>query len=252
MCADTSCLALRLQGPMQSWGSESQYNRRTTHAMPSKSAIAGMLCAAKGAARGSTEESTLLAGIAQVRMLAVAMPQRAHGESHRQRTAARMVDFHTVQNTRISKIGLADCHVTCRHYPTACLKTKCSKLKLCHITRRHYLNDASFYVFLMGKTALLQSLHDALADPVWGLWLGRKCCVPSAPVLGGLFATEAEACAHLLKAPLEDFTHERDVESFDEGSDSLPDHALCFASSTRRFVTRRVLRVRAKAAIRAE
>lgn len=230
MCADTSCLALRLQGPVQSWGSESQYNRRATHTMPSKSAIAGMLCAAQGAERGSAKESALLAGLAHVRMLAVAahpLFAGAHGENRRHRTAVRMVDFHTIQNTRKAT----------------------GKLKNCHITHRHYLNDANFYVFLVGKQDLLQSLHDALVDPIWGVWLGRKCCVPSAPVLAGLFVTEAEACARLLKAPLENFTHEREVESFDTGCDSLPDQTQCFASSVRRFVTRRVLRVQGKAAI---
>lgn len=230
MCADTSCLALRLQGPVQSWGSESQYNRRTTHLMPSKSAIMGMLCAASGAERGSAKEATLLASFARVRMLSVAVPARTGTEGSRERNAVRMVDFHTVQGTRKAAGGLKDCH----------------------ITRRHYLNDANFYVFLTGEAILMHSLHEALANPVWGLWLGRKCCIPSAPVLVGLFTTEAEACADLLKAPLDSFTHEREAESFDAGSDSLSDQALSFASSARRFATRRVLRVRALAKAEAQ
>lgn len=227
MCADISCLALRLQGPLQSWGSESQYNRRTTHLMPSKSAIMGMLCAASGAKRGSTKEATLLASLSQISMLAVVVPVRTGKEARKERSAVRIVDFHTVQNTRKAAGGLKDCH----------------------ITHRHYLNDANFYVFLTGEAVLMHALHEVLLNPVWGLWLGRKCCIPSAPVLGGIFATEAEACASLLKAPLDSFTHEREVESFDAGSDSLSDQALCFASSARRFGTRRVLRVPGKAAI---
>ncbi len=48
MSSDKSFLALRLEGPLQSWGFSSQYNRRGTGLMPTKSAIAGMCCAAKG------------------------------------------------------------------------------------------------------------------------------------------------------------------------------------------------------------
>jgi CRISPR system Cascade subunit CasD len=48
MSYDNRFLALRLEGPLQSWGFDSQYNRRNTGLMPTKSAIAGMCCAALG------------------------------------------------------------------------------------------------------------------------------------------------------------------------------------------------------------
>ena len=219
MSSDTCCLALRLQGPLQSWGSESRYSRRTTSPLPSKSAIAGMLCAAMGFARGSAEERDLLERLASVPMLAVAAPRR-RDRTGRRRLPGRTIDFHTIQGTRKAT----------------------GKIKDCHITHRHYLHDSGFHVFLTGDAALLRRAGDALRDPVWGLWLGRKCCIPSAPVFAGLFADERAALDMLLGASPEEFTHEREVERFDEGSDSLSDQALSFLSSDRRFAPRRVLR----------
>ena len=41
-------LLLRLGAPLQSWGSESMYDRRETDMMPTKSGVIGMLAAALG------------------------------------------------------------------------------------------------------------------------------------------------------------------------------------------------------------
>ena len=75
MSSDKSFLALRLEGPLQSWGFDSQYNRRNTGLMPTKSAIAGMCCAALGFPRGSDEEHTFLASFGKVKMTAIAFPR---------------------------------------------------------------------------------------------------------------------------------------------------------------------------------
>ena len=48
MSSEKACLALRLEGPLQSWGFDSQYSRRSTALMPTRSAIGGMCCAALG------------------------------------------------------------------------------------------------------------------------------------------------------------------------------------------------------------
>jgi hypothetical protein len=50
-------------------------------------------------------------------------------------------------------------------------------------TRRYYLCDASFLVALQGHPDLVQLVADALQDPHWPVYLGRKCCPPSMPVL---------------------------------------------------------------------
>ena len=225
MCADNCCLALRLQAPLLSFGNESQFNRRATASLPSKSVVTGMLCAAKGLYRGSEEEKAFLQQMAGMLMLAVAVPRRlGSGGMTRVLPVGRTMDFHTVQGTRRATGGIKDCH----------------------ITNRHYLHDSEFYVFIPGPRSVLEDAARALQDPVWGLWIGRKCCIPSVPVLGGVFATEAEALEQMLNAPLECFTHEREVDSFEMGNDSLPDQAESFLSASRQFAPRRVMRVPAR------
>ena len=50
-------------------------------------------------------------------------------------------------------------------------------------TYRHYLLDARFGVLLEGPSLLLEKVAAALRNPKWGVWLGRKCCLPASPLL---------------------------------------------------------------------
>ena len=215
MCADTSCVVLRLEGPLQSWGTSSQYNRRMTDILPSRSAVTGMLCAALGLSRGSDEEQAFLMEMVSVRMLTVAVPRMLEG---RRLPVRRMEDYHTVQNTL--KAG--------------------GTFKDCHITRRQFLLDASFRVFLSGERLLMEKIGAALQDPVWGLWLGRKACIPSAPVFAGLFDDERQALAVCVPGDTAGCIFSRDAASFADGTDSVSDMSLSFASSSRAFALRRV------------
>lgn len=215
MCAETACLGMRLEGPLQSWGTSSQYNRRQTDVLPSRSAVTGMLCAALGLYRGSLEESAFLQALTAVRMLTVAVPRRHAGKPLAVR---RLEDYHTVQHT-----ARAD-----------------GSFKDCHITRRHYLLDAAFRVFLSGERTLLEKAGAALQDPIWGLWLGRKTCIPAAPVFAGLFADEQTAIKACIPEGLDGYLCARDAGSFSEGTDSVADVPLSFASSARAFALRRV------------
>lgn len=215
MCAETACLGMRLEGPLQSWGTSSQYNRRLTDVLPSRSAVTGMLCAALGLNRGSREETVFLQAMAAVRMLAVAVPRR-HGDVSF--AVRRLEDFHTVQHTAKADGGFKDCH----------------------ITRRHYLLDAAFRIFLSGERVLLEKVGAALRDPVWGLWLGRKACIPSAPVFAGIFADERSAVAACVPEGLDGYLCSRDAMSFSEGTDSVADLPLSFASPARTFALRRI------------
>ncbi|MGD0280958.1 MAG: type I-E CRISPR-associated protein Cas5/CasD [Dissulfurispiraceae bacterium] len=217
MLSDIKYLALRLEGPLQSWGFDSQYNRRNTGLMPTKSAIAGMCCAALGYERGGEKEAAFLAEFEGVKMTAIAIPRNG---SRKTLAVRRLQDYHTVQNT----------------------KTADGKMKDCHITHRQYLTDASFGIILSGNVDLLERISKKLEDPVWGLWLGRKTCIPSAPILAGLQDTKEEAVKLLIgEASIESLTRQEDVETFSEGKDSLPDRPGSFASDRRMFSPRRVI-----------
>lgn len=216
MSTEKRFLALRLEGPLQSWGFDSQFNRRNTGLMPTKSAIAGICCAALGYPRGSEEERKFLSAFASVRMTTIAIPRKGtKGEL----AVRRLQDYHTVQNTRRASGQLND---------------------ECVLTRRQYLADALFGVLLEGDVAVLNQIASALEHPKWGIWLGRKSCIPSAPVLAGLKETKADAFRLLREEPLESFTRQEEVDNFADGRDSLPDQPVSFASDRRQFSPRRV------------
>jgi len=223
MSSNSSWLSLRLQGPLQSWGYDSQYHRRRTGLMPTKSAIIGMCCAAAGANRGSDFEKQIIAEFALLHMTSLIIPRVLNGKEIGVR---RLNDFHTVQNTIIANGDKND---------------------NCVITNREYLTDANFGIILYGNKDFLQSLANWLEDPVWGIWLGRKCCIPSAPILVGLFDSETEALKPLIgDKSIESFTRQEDVDKFSNGKDSIPDQPISFDSSNRKFAQRRVNMIRRK------
>ena len=121
------------------------------------------------------------------------------------------------------------------------------------ITRRQYLLDARFGIILQGDGALLERVAAALQDPIWGVWLGRKSCIPAAPVFVGLGESRDVAWKAILKicgkseeTPMETFATVAEVEGFADGTDSLSDQPVSFGDGTssgpdqRRFATRRI------------
>jgi len=217
MSSDKCFLTLRLEGPLQSWGFDSQYNRRNTGLMPTKSAIAGMCCAALGLPRGSEEEKEFLASFRTVRMTAMAIPRNG---VKKELPVRRLQDYHTVQKTRRASGAINND---------------------CVLTHRQYLTDAAFGVLLEGEGKLLGEIATALADPKWGIWLGRKTYIPSAPVLAGLKNNRGDALRLLIgEKPFESFTRQEDVEMFAEGCDSIPDTPVSFALERRLFLPRRI------------
>jgi CRISPR system Cascade subunit CasD len=219
MSSDKRFLALRLEGPLQSWGVDSQYNRRNTGLLPTRSAIAGMCCAALGLSRGCDDERQFLETFGSVRMMAIAIPRS--NDKQKDLSVRRLQDYHTVQNTRRASGTINND---------------------CVLTHRMYLTDSAFGVILEGNSDFLARIADALADPKWGIWLGRKNCIPSAPVLAGIKEDRAEAISLLIgDKALESFTRQEEVESFADGRDSLPDVPISFASEKRMFAPRRVI-----------
>jgi CRISPR system Cascade subunit CasD len=209
-------LALRLEGPLQSWGFDGQYNRRNTGLMPTKSGIAGICCAALGYPRGSDQERAFLVSFGATRMTSIAIPRAS---LQKELPVRRLQDYHTVQNTTTAKGDTKDCH----------------------ITHRQYLMDAAFGIIFEGEAELLSKIAAKLLDPVWGLWLGRKSCIPSAPILTGLKDNWDDALRLLIgERPIESFTRQEDVEDFSEGRDYIADGVVSFAIDKRRFLPRRI------------
>jgi CRISPR system Cascade subunit CasD len=236
MSSDKSFLALRMEGPLQSWGFDSQYNRRNTGLMPTKSAIAGMCCAALGLPRGGDKEQDFLSSFGMVRMTAIAIPR---ARVKKELPVRRLLDYHTVGGGYDpNDPGERGCiTVTAEDGKPKAKKGQ----SIAVLTHRQYLTDASFGVLLEGTSPLLKQIADALENPVWGIWLGRKACIPSAPVFAGLKRNRDEALSLIIgEKPLEMFSRQEEVENFAEGRDSLPDTPVSFATERRLFSPRRV------------
>jgi CRISPR system Cascade subunit CasD len=200
--SDTAYLALLLDGPLQSWGFASRFQRRTTGLHPTKSGVVGLICAAMGLAKASPEEQQALPKLAKLTMISIAMPRY---------DVRRMEDFHTVLNTRRASGKMNDDAV---------------------LTRRQYLLEARFGVILAGDRFVLERAAAALLDPIWGVWFGRKSCIPAEPIFRGLFKSHAEAERALIgDAPIDQFTRLEEVATFDAGTDSYNDQPVSFGTS---------------------
>lgn len=243
MSSEELHLALILDAPMQSWGFSSRFQRRTTGLHPTKSGVIGMLCAALGLDKGSPQEAEILPRLAALRMKSLVMPRWTTSRWTGKKTelsVRRLEDFHTVgaaysENDPWQKQMMI-------HNAKPGSKRGIRKIEGKYnpdITHRQYLLDVRFGVILSGNPALLSELAEALQNPVWGIWFGRKSCIPAAPVFRKLAATEEEAIATLTEGrPLSAFTRMSEADEFTAGTDTLTDLPVSFGE--RRFTVRRV------------
>lgn len=200
-----STLLLQLVAPLQSWGVQSRFTVRDTGLEPSKSGVIGLLCAALGRPRDAALDD----------LAALRMAVRVDREGR------MAMDYHTAQNVYVAS-GSKPRNV---------------------VSQRYYLADAAFLAGLEGDLALLRGLHQALRNPVWPLYLGRKAFVPAAPVWLPDGLREDEALPAALAAypwlgrgrPPERL---RAVWDDRAGDEIRPDVPLSFAR--RRFAQRRV------------
>lgn len=149
-------LLLRLQGPMQAWGTQSRFEHRDSGREPSKSGVIGLICAALGRPR----EAPL------ADLVALRMGVRVDCEGQIK------LDYHTAGggSWRGKSYGVA--------------KSDGSPGQTV-VSRRLYLADADFLVGLEGdgleQEALLRAIDAHLDTPRWLLCLGRKAFVPGVP-----------------------------------------------------------------------
>ncbi len=153
---NANTLFLRIEGALQSWGvQESKFVIRRTAEAPTKSGVIGMLCAALGVPRPQASEVWL----PKLGDLSMGVRIDAPG--------VRWWDYHTVGAGMQMRIAEGEG------------KTRPGAM----LTRREYLCDASFLVALQGESSLIDELDAAMQAPQWTLYLGRKACPPSRPLL---------------------------------------------------------------------
>jgi len=154
-----------LESPLQSWGLRSRWDVRDSGDEPSKSGVIGLL----GCALGYGVGDPYLQELDKSLRMGVRV----------ERAGRKITDYHTV---------------------TGIMRTADGGLKGSDqdpntiVSPRTYLQDAAFLVALEGDTSVLHSCAEALQNPRWPVYLGRKACVPSRPVFQEL--TDAYANMH--------------------------------------------------------
>jgi CRISPR system Cascade subunit CasD len=145
MSGQPSTLLFRLVGPMQSWGFRSRFDNRDTALEPTRSGVIGLFCAALGWARD--------ADLKPFHNLKMGVRVDAPGRV--------MVDYQTASEV-----------IRANGNPGGTVQSW-----------RYYLSDARFLVGLESEDLdWLRELDDALRNPVYPLFLGRKSYVPSLPI----------------------------------------------------------------------
>jgi len=150
---------LRLEGPLQAWGDNSKFVIRRTMEAPTKSGVIGLICCARGLSRQEARKH-----LPDLNDLAMGV--------RIDRAGTRWWDYHTVGAGYgiLTAQGIVKKTASTGDYETL-------------ISRREYLCDASFLVALQGDASLIQKVVGALISPKWPLFLGRKSCPPSVPVM---------------------------------------------------------------------
>ncbi len=145
-----STLLLRLAGPLQAWGDNSRFTKRHTRREPTKSGVIGMLASAQGKRRTEPLEDLLALEFA----VRVDQP------------GSILRDFHTA------------------------IRWEAAKRESMPLSYRYYLEDAVFVAGVAGEATLIGSLAEAVRNPHWAPYLGRRSCPPSRPVYLGVVQTD--------------------------------------------------------------
>ena len=214
MSEQNAFLALYLDAPMQSWGYQSRFDRRTTLGYPTRSGVFGMLCAAMGRDWSDTQA---LSDLSNIDMTVLVFEQ-----------GGRLWDYHTVGGGYDKKTEAAFIVPSAEGKPRGTV-----------LTDREYLEHSRFGVILTGTESLLRNIETHMLNPRWGIWLGRKACIPASRVCEGVSASEKEAEAALINAANGKVIRRiREVQDFAAGTDTLMDRPLDF--KRRDFAPRRV------------
>lgn len=151
-----SVLLLRFAAPLQAWGSSSKFDIRTTEREPTKSGVIGMIASALGIQRNAENADDELKKLNEMRF------------GVRVEKEGKLIkDFHMVR------------------------KIENRKMTASYITDRYYLSDAVFLVAIESDdTEFLKKIESALQRPVYPLFLGRRSCPPTLPVVYGMRDSE--------------------------------------------------------------
>ncbi len=164
-------LLFQCYAPLVSWGEIAIGGERMSSRQPSKSAVIGLLAAALGIRRDQDEQINALTG-----SLGFAVKMITGG------TVCK--DFHTVQTPKSERKVV---------YHTRRDEMTASKEKIGTIlSRREYRCDALsvIAVWLKNDSYSLETFENAIKNPMFQLYFGRKSCPPAIPLNPHVFEAE--------------------------------------------------------------
>lgn len=179
-----SYLILRLDGPMQAWGTHTFEDYRPSNLFPTRSGLLGLLGACLGLDRADTQALDALAESVELSVRVdreVPRPESGQAVPKRQ---IKVSDYHTVLDAR---------------------KVDGSTNKFPIQSQREYLFDAAFTVAISARPHAeftLPRIADALRRPRYTPVLGRRSCPITRPLLESTEPVEAaDAKAALAQFP---------------------------------------------------
>ena len=173
MSSEPSYAALFFDAPMVSFGVDSKFDQRDTLTFPSRSVVTGLLAAAMGIPRGDRAGLAELAELDVVGIVFLNSPGRIEE------------DYHTIGGGYGKKQAA--------FVPINAMGKNRGTVQ----THRCYLAGCRSAAVISGDAGLIDRVAAALRDPVWGGWIGRKCCIPATPVFQGVFPSEEDALGRL-------------------------------------------------------
>ena len=138
------------KGPLQSYGTDSHFEIRHSDNYPSKSAVLGLIAAAAGIHREEEER------LEKIKSLHVAI--------------------------RVDQIGHID-----KDYQIAAKYKANGDFDRNYVTSRYYLEDATFLVGVEGEDQVISDVYNALSNPYFQLFLGRRSCPINYDFLVGIY-----------------------------------------------------------------
>ncbi len=177
---DTKFLLLWLEAPLQSWGFDSKFGRRDSLDFPTKSGVLGLILCALGK---SGEQRELLARFADLKQTVISFSDTEKNK----KKPTLLHDFQMIGAGYDDKDSWEKNHIPKKSDGSSAVGggTK--------MTHRYYLQDAVFAVLLEVPGDIAEECAAALKNPVWPIYLGRRCCVPSDFIFQGIFDDEAAA-----------------------------------------------------------
>jgi CRISPR system Cascade subunit CasD len=185
---DKKHILLWLEAPLQAWGADSKFGRRDTLSFPTKSGVLGLVLCAMGAAGPQKE---LLAKLSSGSLQIVSYVRSKPGKDGQARIKGGkeplLRDFHMVGS------GYDDKDIWQKLLIPKTSEGKPAVGGGSKMTYRYYLQDSYFGVVLEVPADMDGTISDALQNPVYDLYFGRKNCVPAERIFQGSFESIVEA-----------------------------------------------------------